>query len=241
MTELASSIDAADRSRPGITSALAGRYVPLIGLAFIWEIVAGAGLLPREILPPLHSVVVHAVWFFVSGDIVPHLARSMQRAAMGFSVALVVGVSVGAGMARSSVINGLISPLLALTNSIPKPAFYPLFLIWLGAGDWSDTAVIFTGCVIPVLISTYNGIRRVQPNLVWMGQNLGMRGQRLLWRVVLPAALPEVLIGVRIALTLAWVIPSAAVKTIIATARVAKGSEVCMTAGAAAYTHAISL
>ena len=186
-------------------SVLVARYVPLVVLGLAWEIVSASGLLPREILPPMHSVLRRAVQFFLSGDILPHLTRSMERATLGFCLAVIAGVGLGAVMARSAIAHGLLSPLLALTNSIPKPAFYPLFLIWLGAGDRSDTAVIFTGCVIPVLISTYNGTRRVHPSLVWMGQNLGMTGRRLLWRVVLPAALPEVLMGIRISLTLAWV------------------------------------
>jgi NitT/TauT family transport system permease protein len=184
---------------------LGWHYLPLLVLGVLWEIVSASGTLPANTLPALHLVIARAIHFFTSGDILPHLIRSLERAAVGFLVAVVIGIATGAAMARSSVVQGLAAPLLALTNSIPKPAFYPLFLIWLGAGTWSDTAVIFTGCVIPVIISTYNGARRVSPNVIWMAQNLGMRRARLMLRVILPAALPEVLVGLRIALTLAWV------------------------------------
>lgn len=181
------------------------KFVPLLVLALAWEAVSLSGALPSGALPPLHLVVRRTIELFTSGDILPHLGRSVERASVGFSGAVVVGVAIGTAMARSALVEALIKPILSLTNPVPKPAFYPLFLIWLGAGTWSDTAVIFTGCIIPVIISTFNGARKINPNVIWMAKNLGMKGFRLIRKIVIPAALPEVLLGIRIALTLSWV------------------------------------
>lgn len=181
------------------------RYLPLLVVAAAWEVTSLSGALPVEALPPIHLVILRASQYLFTGKILPDLMGSLERAALGFATAMVVGVLIGTLMGRSKIASGLIKPLVALTNPVPKPAFYPLFLIWLGTGTWSTVGVIFTGCIIPITISTFNGVNRVNPHLVWMARNLGIRGTALVWKVILPDALPEVLLGIRIGLTLAWV------------------------------------
>lgn len=183
----------------------ATRYLPLLAVAAAWEIVSLSGALPAGALPPVHLVIVRALQFLLTGRILPDLARSLERAALGFAMAVSVGVLLGVAMERSSVVRGLVKPILALTNPIPKPAFYPLFLIWLGTGNWSTIGVIFTGCVIPIVITTFNGAKRVNPHVIWMARNLGMAGPRFIFRIMIPAALPEILLGIRVGLTLSWV------------------------------------
>src|SRR5581483_6560599 len=158
-----------------------------------------------EILPPVHGIAARAATLLMSGDLGPHLLGSIGRAGAGFLLAGAAGVGLGLLMARSPAVDGLVSPLLALSYPIPKPAFFPLFLIWLGLGSPTHVAVIFSGCIIPVVISTFNGAKRVHRYLVWTARNFGLPARRILFRVVLPAALPEIFVGLRVAVTLAFV------------------------------------
>jgi NitT/TauT family transport system permease protein len=179
--------------------------VPVLLFLALWEAVTLSALVPREILPSVHAIAGRCLTLLTSGDLVPHLLGSVGRAATGFVLATGSGVALGALMSRSPLVNGFVSPLLALSYPIPKPAFFPLFLIWLGLGSPTHVAVIFSGCIIPVVISTFNGSNRVNRHLVWTAQNLGMSRRRILFRVVLPAALPDIVVGIRVALTLAFV------------------------------------
>jgi ABC-type nitrate/sulfonate/bicarbonate transport system permease component len=181
------------------------RAIPVFLFVGLWESTAALGLLPREILPPAHGVVARALSLAMSGDLPPHLLGSAGRAATGFVLATGVGVILGALMSQSAVVDSLLSPLLAFSYPIPKPAFFPLFLIWFGLGSPTHVAVIVTGCIIPVIISTYNGTKHVNRYLRWTARNLGMARWRILVRIVLPAALPEISVGVRVALTLSLV------------------------------------
>lgn len=181
------------------------RYLPVALLLGLWEAVALAGVAPRDVLPSIHGIAARAAALFGSGDLLPHLLGSLGRAAAGFALSVAAGIILGAAMSRSAAVHGFLNPLLALSYPVPKPAFFPLFLIWLGMGNLTHVAVIFIGCIIPVVISTYNGANRVNPHLVWMARNLGMTPRRTLVRIVLRAALPDIFQGVRVALTLAFV------------------------------------
>lgn len=181
------------------------RYLPVALLLAAWEAVAVSGVVATDLLPPIHRIAARAVALAAGGGVAPHLAASLGRAAVGFVLAVIAGILVGAGMSRSRVVKDFVGPLLALSYPVPKPAFFPLFLIWLGAGSGTHVAVIATGCIIPVVIATFNGSNRVSPYLVWTARNLGMNGRRTFLRIVLPAALPDIAVGVRVALTLAFV------------------------------------
>jgi ABC-type nitrate/sulfonate/bicarbonate transport system permease component len=184
---------------------MTARAVPILLFLGLWEIVAALGFAPRDILPPVHSIAARAVALGTTGELGPNLLTSLGRAALGFVIATCAGIVLGALMSRSRAIEGFVNPVLALSYPIPKPAFFPLFLIWLGLGSPTHVAVIVTGCIIPVVISTYNGARRVNHHMVWTAQNFGMSPTRIIWRIVLPAALPDIVVGVRVALTLSFV------------------------------------
>jgi ABC-type nitrate/sulfonate/bicarbonate transport system permease component len=100
--------------------------------------------------------------------------------------------------------------LISFSNPIPKIGLVPLFVLWLGIGEASKIAVVAAGAIFPVLINTYNGVRGVNPILIWRAQTLGPTQAEILYKVVLPAALPSIFVGARIAMALAWVILIAA-------------------------------
>ena len=104
------------------------------------------------------------------------------------------------------VVERAVEPILLLIYPVPKPAMIPLFMIWLGIGDFSKIAVIALACLLPVVVATFNGARSVDDLLLWSARARGTSERRLLWRVVLPAALPQIAAGVRTAIAIAIIV-----------------------------------
>jgi ABC-type nitrate/sulfonate/bicarbonate transport system permease component len=109
-------------------------------------------------------------------------------------------------MARLPSVQRAVEPILLLVYPVPKPALIPLFMIWLGIGDFSKVAVIALACLLPVVVATYNGAKSVDDMLLWSARSRGTSEARLLWRVVLPAALPQIAAGVRTAIAIAVIV-----------------------------------
>jgi ABC-type nitrate/sulfonate/bicarbonate transport system permease component len=121
-----------------------------------------------------------------------------------------VGVVIGVAMARSKEWERFWNPLISLTYPVPKVGLVPLFILWLGLGEASKLAVVFTGAVYPVIINTYSGIKGIPEVLLWRGHTLGANRRETLVKIVLPYALPHILNGLRLAMGLAWVLVFAA-------------------------------
>jgi NitT/TauT family transport system permease protein len=183
-----------------------GHYAPLLVIIALWEGLTRGGLVRPELLPALDRVALRWLTFIGHGELLPHLGASLWREGVGFTLSIVVGIPLGMSMAWVPAVRSFFAPLIALTYPVPKQALIPVFMIWLGLGHVSKIAVICIGCLIPIVISTYNGARGVDQYLLWSATNLGTSRQRLLWRVVIPAALPDILSGIRIALSLSFIL-----------------------------------
>jgi ABC-type nitrate/sulfonate/bicarbonate transport system permease component len=109
-------------------------------------------------------------------------------------------------MAYSRPVNILLSPLVELFYPLPKSALIPVTVFWLGFGDGSKILLIFLGCMLPVTVGAYNGARSTEQALLWSARSMGASRLRMLWDVVLPSALPELLNGIRTALALSFVL-----------------------------------
>jgi ABC-type nitrate/sulfonate/bicarbonate transport system permease component len=182
------------------------KIIPLLLLAALWQTASMSGLLPAAVLPSFSSVVAALVSLVTSGEIFPHTAASFLRAGAGFLLAVIFGTALGLAMARVRAIQRSIEPILLSIYPVPKPALIPLFMVWLGIGDVSKIAVIALSCLVPVVISTFNGARAVDDILLWSARARGTAEHRLLWRVVLPAALPQIATGVRTAIAIALIV-----------------------------------
>jgi ABC-type nitrate/sulfonate/bicarbonate transport system permease component len=145
--------------------------------------------------------VLDALWTLIaSGQLWPELGTSMFRAFTGLALGSVVGVALGLAMATSRLADRVLGPLVATTYSLPKTALVPLFILWLGVGNAANIVTVFLACLLPVVVSTYHGVKAAPPVLVWSARALGTPQWRILRRVLLPAALPAILTGIRIAL-----------------------------------------
>ena len=171
-----------------------------------WQAASASGLLPRSVLPPFFDVAASLYGMLASGEIIPHTLASFGRAGAGLVAAVVVGIALGLLMARSRAVERAVEPILLLIYPVPKPAMIPLFMVWLGIGNFSKVAVIALACLLPVVVATFNGARSVDDMLLWSARARGTSEHRLLWRVVLPAALPQIAAGVRTAIAIAIIV-----------------------------------
>jgi ABC-type nitrate/sulfonate/bicarbonate transport system permease component len=165
----------------------------------LWELAPRAGWVRAESLPPCSDVLRQAGR--ILPEVGPALGASGARWAVGLGLAVLLGVPLGLVMGRSRAARELVEPLLVASYPLPKAALILLFVLWWGAGDLARIAIVVAGCLIPIVISAQHGAAAVAPALLWSARALGTR--RLFWRVVLPAALPQILSGLRIALAVA--------------------------------------
>jgi NitT/TauT family transport system permease protein len=182
------------------------RYLPLLLLALTWEAAARLNVVDTAALPPLSKVAAAWVDLMRDGELVDNGASSLYRAAMGLLLAVVGGGALGLCMARWRLLDVFVNPLVELFYPLPKSALIPVTVLWLGFGDASKILLIFLGCMIPVTIGAYNGARGSDQALVWSARSMGAGRLRMMWDVVVPSALPELLNGIRTATALAFIL-----------------------------------
>ena len=182
------------------------RYSPLLLLAIAWELAARLELVSTTALPPLTEVI--ASWFSMikDGELVTNGVSSLYRAGAGLALAIIVGATLGIVMAWWKPVNVLLAPIVEIFYPLPKSALIPVTVIWLGFGDGSKILLIFLGCMLPVTIGAFNGARSSEQVLVWSARSMGASRIRMLWDVVVPSAMPEMLNGIRTALALSFIL-----------------------------------
>lgn len=177
----------------------------------LWEAVPY--LLPRlnKVLFPTPSIIFSTFWpMLLSGEIVTHIVASLKRAGSGFLIAAVTGITAGALTARSRIADYLTEPLLHGFRSVPVIALVPLSVLWLGIGEGAKIALVATGAFFPIWIATFIGVRDVHIVYLRSAACLGAgRFSTMLW-VVLPAALPLILAGLRQAIAISLIVLVAA-------------------------------
>ncbi|HMA57166.1 MAG TPA: ABC transporter permease [Pseudolabrys sp.] len=182
------------------------RYLPLLLLAIAWEVVARLELVSTTALPPLSDVVAAGIAMIKDGELISNGASSLYRAGAGLALAILIGSAVGIAMAWWKPVNVLVAPIVEIFYPLPKSALIPVTVIWLGFGDGSKILLIFLGCMLPVTIGAFNGARSSEQVLVWSARSMGASRLRMLWDVVVPSAMPELLNGVRTALALSFIL-----------------------------------
>jgi ABC-type nitrate/sulfonate/bicarbonate transport system permease component len=182
------------------------RYLPLLLLALVWEMAARTGIVSTLALPPLSAVA--GAWLDLArdGELVTNGAASLWRTGAGLLLAIVIGAALGIFMAWWRPVNVLLSPLVEMFYPMPKSALIPVTVLWLGFGNGSKILLIFLGCMLPVTIGAFNGARSSEQALVWSARSMGANRLRMLWDVVVPSALPELLNGIRTALALSFIL-----------------------------------
>ena len=164
-----------------------------------WQIVPSLGLVERTFLPPL-TEVLQAWWkLAASGELWTDAHVSLQRSLTGFGIALAVGIPLGLLIGWYPIAAELLSPVLAIFLNTAAIALLPVFTLILGIGETSKISIIVYASVWPVLYNTISGVRHVDPLLVKSARSLGVSHLRLFQKVILPAAVPTIFTGVRLA------------------------------------------
>jgi ABC-type nitrate/sulfonate/bicarbonate transport system permease component len=178
----------------------------LILLLAAWEGFARSGAVSAFLLPPL-SVVMERVWDdAMSGDLAINLAQTLYRMAVGFAISAVLGVVLGILIARSRATRWFFDPIISVAFPMPKIAFLPVFMLWFGLYDASKITMIVFSAIFPVVTATVTSTSGVDKELLWSARSLGASERRLLWEIILPAALPQILTGLQVALPVSMIV-----------------------------------
>jgi NitT/TauT family transport system permease protein len=184
----------------------AWRYLPVAIFLLVWQLVVELDLVDRAFLPSVGATVT-ALWEMTrNGEIAVNLLVSIYRALAGLAIGSIIGVAVGLAMATSRRADEFFGPLVATTYSLPKSSLIPLFILWFGIGDVSNILSVVLACLLPVIVSTYHGVKSVPAVLVWSARAMGTPHRLILWRVLLPSALLSIFTGIRIALGFCFVL-----------------------------------
>jgi NitT/TauT family transport system permease protein len=179
---------------------------PLIaaaGLLVAWEL--AARVFDISGLPPAHEALREVPAILTDPEALWNILASIRRMLVGFALALLFAIPVGLTMGRSRLVAAFFNPLLMIIYPVPKAALMPIIMLWLGVGDASKTLVIFLGVSLPVIYHSYQGARAVEEKMLWSAAAMGMGQWARLARIVFPAALPEIMVGIRTGLVLALI------------------------------------
>ncbi len=188
--------------RTGVRVA-AGLILPVIILV-AWQVVTTTGLVPPYRLPTPASVFTAGVELAEAGQLWTHIAISVQRVLLGFAIGSVIGLAFAGFVGLSRLGAALLSPTLVALRAVPSLAWVPLLILWLQIGEESKVTLIAIGAFFPVYTTVASALRHVDPQLVEAGRSFSLRGWSLFRTVQLPAVVPSVVSGLRLALAQAW-------------------------------------
>lgn len=193
--------------RKFLSNPLIGKCLPWILpilLIVLWFILSNLDVISRKILPLPQDVLFSFRELLFSGELIDHISISFQRAFIGFLIGGGIGLVLGFMNGLSSIAEKLLDTTIQMVRNIPHLAMIPLVVLWFGIGEESKIFLVAIGVLFPVYINTLHGIRSVDNGLIEMGNVYGLRSASLFWRVVLPGALPSILVGLRYALGIMW-------------------------------------
>ena len=174
-----------------------------LGLLAVWQV--AAMLLATESVPTAWQAIRTVPEILGDPEQLGNILDSIRRMVIGLALAVAVSIPLGLAMGRSARVAAFFNPLLMMIYPVPKAALMPIIMLWLGVGDASKSLVIFLGVSLPVIYHSFQGARAVEEKMLWSGAAMGLSGIARMIRIVLPAALPEILTGCRTGLVLALI------------------------------------
>lgn len=182
------------------------RVFSILLLAAVWEILARSGALTHYQLPAFSEVVVRIWTDARAGDLWINTALTLYRALAGFAICAVFGVLIGMAMSRSIIADWFFDPIVSVGFPMPKIAFLPVIILWLGVYDVSKIMMVVVDAIFPVIAATVIAIQGVERELIWSARNMGATNRELLTQIVLPAASPQIMTGLQVALPLSLIV-----------------------------------
>lgn len=180
------------------------RLVSPIVLLLLWELASQLGWIPPRIIAA-PSQIGGTLWaMIVSGELGKHLFVSLQRALLGLSLGVSIGVVAALITGLSKRGEVILDSPMQMLRTIPSLALVPLFILWFGIGEFTKIALIVTGTTFPVYLNLFAGIRNIDPKLIEAANTLGLNRRELIWHVILPGSLPSFFVGLRYSLGISW-------------------------------------
>jgi ABC-type nitrate/sulfonate/bicarbonate transport system permease component len=176
-------------------------------LLLLWEYASAEKLIDPVTFPRVS--VIFASWvktMWTSGELLRQLVPSLEPVLAGFGLAVLVPVPLGLLMGTIPLVYRLLEPITEFIRPIPSSAYIPVAILFLGIGNEMKIFVVFLACCFPILLNTYGGVRAVDPVLVDTGRTFGLSKLAALWKIILPAAMPSILTGMRISLGIALIV-----------------------------------
>lgn len=180
-------------------------WASTVAIVLVWYLAAVTGLLDPRTLPGPDRVLVAAGESLVDGTLPVAVAVSTGRVAVGAALGVLLGVGLGAAAGFSRLGQDVVDKPMQMLRTIPFTALVPLLILWFGIGEEPKIILVSFGVAIPMYVNTYGGIRNVDIKLVEVARVSGLTGSRIATRVLVPAALPTILLGLRSALALGWI------------------------------------
>lgn len=177
--------------------------VPLC-LLVCWQVFAGMGLIPEQILPAPTDVLQAGLSLLLTGELLGHLGASLWRALAGFVIGGSIGFLLGLFNGIFKLSELLLDTSIQMLRNIPHLALIPLVILWFGIDETSKIFLVALGVLFPIYLNTYHGIKSVDKGLIEMGRAYGLSGSKLFFTVIFPGAMSSVLVGIRFSLGIMW-------------------------------------
>lgn len=203
------------REKPGLGFAEKWMRTAVSGLAKVgsilvlliaWEAFSRSGLINQWLLPPFTRVIAYLFDEIWNGDYLYNIGLTTYRMLAGYGIAVVIGVPLGILMARRSGVRWFFDPLVSIGFPAPKIAFLPVFILWFGLFDLSKILMIAFNGIFPIVAASWAGANQVDKQLVWSARSLGASEREVLNEIILPAAMPQIMTGLQIALPISMIV-----------------------------------
>ena len=183
-----------------------GPYAIIVVLLIAWEIAARKQLVIPFLLPALSVVLERIANDLMSGALLHNIALTLYRTFIGFVLATCMGVGIGILMTLVIMVRWFFDPLVSIGLPMPKVALLPVFMLWFGLFDLSKILMVAFSACFQIIITTWHGTHGVEKELLWSARSLGAKDRQLLWEIILPASLPQILTGLQIAMPVCLIV-----------------------------------
>ncbi len=183
-----------------------GPWVIIGTLLVAWELAAQYHLVIPFLLPALSTVLARIANDLLSGALLYNVGLTLYRTFLGFIFAATVGIVIGILMTRKASVSWFFDPLVSIGLPMPKIALLPVFMLWFGLFDTSKILMVGFSACFQIIITTWNGTRGVEKELIWSARSLGASDRQILWEVIMPAAAPQILTGLQIAMPVCMIV-----------------------------------
>jgi len=189
---------------------LALRLTLPCGVLALWELLYRTGVMPANVLSAPSLIAIRMWAMLLNGSLLANASHSLFLVLASFGLACLIGIPIGVAMGANQSLESLLYPMIELVRPIPPLALLPLALVWLGIGVSEKLFILLVGTFPPIVINTFHGVRATDRVLVRVARSMGARNSDILWKVLVPTALPSMFIGMRVASGFAFTVIVAA-------------------------------